>query len=486
MKNVNSLSDILQSIVNENPNKHLLINEYFRIPKENQEFLKKYKYIHSKDHQIIGKLLLQIPQFLVITILNVLISFIYRIQNRKFEEKITKTDELFVSHATSNNTVGNTDIYYENIPNLYLERNKHVTILYLNHGKSNYLELSQKLINKNNASTSLLMPKFMGLIEYMRYLKLILKVIFERIQLYSEYKKTDKFKSIIVLNSIFSLLKRETYSNSHLMMKCKMIQENSSIENLFLTLEGHSYEAEILKQASTINSNTVVWLRQHSPISLAQTGVFNMLRSMEEQVRILTTGLAYSEFLRNYSADVKSFLIGTSKSRSVSTSLREGNAILVAPEGTEKSTLDFLKFIYALDSRFDSYKFIFRVHPNLIANRRIYKQIRKNESKHNFRISSDTLDKDLIQTRFTIYRGSAVAIESLAFNNLPIYFNFDGNLNLNVFSILDSDYPILRNVFDQSEFLKILERGKLGEFDSRDYNRLFESLNTDLIKELFV
>jgi hypothetical protein len=472
--------------VDENPKEKLLINDYFRIPKANQEFLRKYKNVNSKEKLIFGRLIIQLPLFLFNIIFNLCISMIHIKQNLEFSKRVKITNELFISHGIYSNAQSNDDIYFENIPNQYLKNNKHVTILYLNHTNSNYSKMSQKLNMKKNCSTALLMPKFMGFKNYLGYLKFNFKIISERLKLYRKYRKTNKFMSKIVLNSIFSLMKRETYSTYHLLSICKLIQNISYIENIFITLEGHAYEEEIIKQTSTINPKTTIWLRQHSPISLAQTGVFNTLKSLERKVYILTTGSAYSELLKNSSSNIESFVFGTSKSRNLNTSWSKSNAVLVTPEGTEKSTLDFLNFIYGLDSRFSKYQFIFRVHPNLNKNRKIRIRIRKNESKLNFQLSVDSLDKDLIQTRFTLYRSSAVAIESLAFNNLPIYLNFDGNLNLNVFSILDSTFPTLKNVSDQFDFYNILENGNLDSKSAEIYTNFFEPVNTKILTKIFV
>jgi hypothetical protein len=311
------------------------------------------------------------------------------------------------------------------------------------------------------------MPKFMGLADYVRYLRFISRAIAERVKLSRKYRHYDNLKFRIILHSILSLMKRETYSTYHLMLKCNLIQCNSSIDNIFLTLEGHGYEEEIIKQTSKKYPRTDIWLRQHSPISVAQIGVFNILKSVNKPVNVLTTGPAYSTLMKKYSINVRTFVIGTSKSRTVYKSIKTDNAVLVAPEGTEKSTLDFLNFIHNLNENFNKFNFIFRIHPNLISNRRIKKQIRRNLSKVNFRLSFESLDKDLIQTSVTLYRGSAVAIESLSFNNLPIYLNFDDNLNLNVFSILETDFPILNDISDHSSFLRLLDNVKSASNNSK-------------------
>jgi hypothetical protein len=281
-------------------------------------------------------------------------------------------------------------------------------------------------------------------------------------------------------------MKRETYSNYHLINKFNLIQTHSRIDNIFLTLEGHGYEEQIFTESLKNDPRTRIWFRQHSPISLAQVGVFNMLGVLEKPIFILTTGSAYSELFNKYSVNVVCFVIGTSKTRYPSKISADNRKILVAPEGTEKSTLDFLQFLDQLDFRFDEYEFVFRVHPDIVSKRRISNQIKKNLKKHNFNLSSNSLDLDLLQTSITLYRSSAVAVESLAFNNLPVYLNFDDNLNLNVFSIFNNVFPYLKNIFDQSSFLDILKIANKTVIDQEIYDKIFQSLDHSAVSEYFL
>lgn len=399
-------------------------------------------------------------------------------------EKIETTNELFISHGIFSNESGHEDVYFESIPNLFLDKNKHVTILYLNHMKKDYKALSRKYIQKQNSSISLLMPKVMGFKNYVKFLKFNWQAVHTRIKIYRNYRESEKFKSIIILDSLFSLMKRETYSNYYLLLISESILEISHIDNIFITLEGHAYEEQLIKLTSRISPKTAVWLRQHSPISLAQTGIFNMLKSLDTQVNVLTTGPTYSEFLASYSKKLNALVLGTKKSREINLSRREGNSVLVAPEGTEESTLDFLKFIFNLDKRFNDYHFICRIHPNLIKSFRIKRQIQKNRSKSNFYLSTNSLETDFLETNFTLFRGSAVAIESLAYNNLPIYLNFDGDMNLNIFSILNLTFPVLENVLDQSNFLNILARPKEDIDKVKIYKRLFVPIQKSTLDKI--
>lgn len=478
-----NLSDLLQSIVYENPNKRLLVNDFFRLPKENQEFLKRYQGIQWEIKKIYIKLILQVPFFLINTCINLFLSIFYIKQNYKFKRSITNTDVLFISHATTSNAEHNSDIYFEDIPNKFLDNKKEVGILYLNHNKTGYSRMLKKLILKNNSHLILLMPKIMGPFDSITYFRFIIIEIANRVILSRSYKLNDIRKSRIVLYSIFSLMKRETYSNFHLLKKYRKAINNSPVENVFLTLEGHGYEEEIINQTYISKPNAVIWLRQHSPISLAQIGVFNILKSLKKSTNVLTTGLAYSNLFNQHSKNIKTFTIGTSKSRAIHATPKRNFAILVAPEGTEKSTLEFLDFIFNLNDKFNGFEFIFRIHPNLDTNWKIRKKIQKNLSKLNFRVSAESLDQDLMQSSTTLYRSSAVAIESLAYGNLPIYLNFDGNPKLDVFSVIENNFPKLHDLSDFHLFFKMLSQEKSYSVDPNIYTHLFKPIQTNLVSE---
>jgi hypothetical protein len=199
MKNIDNLHEILQTIIKENPEKTLLVNDYFRIPKNNEEFLKKYENLSNKEKTIFGRLFLELIFYVFKNLLNLFVSFFYIKRSLAFNKRIEKTSELFISHGISSNAQSKNDIYYEVIPNEYIKKNKHVTILYLNHMNKNYFALSQKLSAKNNSNVSLLMPKFMGTREYINYMKFNFQSIFERIKLYNKYRSNDKLKSNIDL-----------------------------------------------------------------------------------------------------------------------------------------------------------------------------------------------------------------------------------------------------------------------------------------------
>jgi hypothetical protein len=61
----------------------------------------------------------------------------------------------------------------------------------------------------------------------------------------------------------------------------------------------------------------------------------------------------------------------------------------------------------------------------------------------NVDISNQTLLQDLQHSQATLYRSSTVALETLKARNIPIFVDFTGDTDLNVYSVIENDFPIL-------------------------------------------
>jgi len=57
---------------------------------------------------------------------------------------------------------------------------------------------------------------------------------------------------------------------------------------------------------------------------------------------------------------------------------------------------------------------------------------------------------------------------------------------LNVFSILKSDFPTLKDTSNLSEFFDLMQNKNYNSNGTEIYNKLFEPLSTTLIAKLFV
>ena len=475
MKPKFNLAAVLQDIVNENPDQNLLSNSYFRVPKNNPEFLKKYKsleFLNSGRIAIIV-ILFAIPKILLNLTTSLFGSILLAKQYKYFTIKNKTRGALFVSHGTRNNLSGETDVYFSDIPSI-IGRQK-CTILYLNHNNGKYKVNSKKLSQKPNCVNSILMPKFLRPTEFVQYLDHCLKLLRIQIKISQSYKDKNSFKAIILIHAIKWIFSRESYNNYLIIRRIKEINSQIWIDMAFFTLEGHSYEEIAANFIKSKNDKVKLFLYQHSPITKAQKGVEYFLRNLKYPVTLLTTGPAYSKFLMTFSLQNKVFCIGSNKIIESNTNqITKINNLLVAPEGTAMASNQFMHYLIRISKIYQSYSFILRLHPNLRFNiSTVILKMRVNKLK-NVHISKKSLLQDLQRSQATLYRSSTVALETLKARNIPIFVDFTGDTDLNVYSVIKNDFPILSGEDPSLQFIESLD---FDHFNFAAVDELYTSFN---------
>jgi hypothetical protein len=444
MKPKINLASTLQDILNENPEYELLFNSYFRVPKNNPEFLRKYKSLKYSDSKrtVVIRITLAIPRILINLAVNLIGSVLLVGQYKYFNIRSKASNVLFISHATNNNLSGTTDVFFANLPSIIGKQKS--TILYLNHTKRRYTTNLFKLVQKSNCANVLLMPRFLRPKEFFMYISKCLELLVAQIRIAGKYRGNDSLKSLILIHGIFWIFSRESYNNYQISQRIKEINLQIGVEILFLTLEGHSYEEITANLIKSNNEKAKIFLYQHSPITVAQKGVECFLQNLKYSVVLLTTGPAYSRFLLQFSHRNDVFCIGSNKIVEMQVNqFMNINTLLVAPEGTALASNQFMRYLVRIARKYPNYNFILRLHPNLNFNIfLILLKIRINKLI-NVRVSKQTLLSDLQNSQATLYRSSAIAVETLKIHNVPLFVDFTGDLDLNVYSIIKTDFPVL-------------------------------------------
>jgi hypothetical protein len=145
-------------------------------------------------------------------------------------------------------------------------------------------------------------------------------------------------------------------------------------------------------------------------------------------------------------------------------------SVLGAVEGTYESLQTFILMFNELSYLLPDILFTLRVHPAL--SQEIAQKLLKRLSRNpNLTISTNTLTEDLNNSHVTIFRSSAVGLESFAFASLPVHFDAEANGLLNPLS--EINYPKIEfsNVNDLAKFLKAwpLTRNNTEEFCSESW-----------------
>lgn len=460
------LAETLQDILNENQEYELIFNPYFRISKIDTESLKKYRRILNPKNKIFKKLN---SLFKVIgTCKNLLTYFVGGIclsqQYKQFKITDNNCRVLYISHATNNNLIGNTDIYFGNLPSITGKENN--TVLYLNHLRTRYKSNFLKLVQKQNCTNTLLLPKFLRPGEFLDYIKHSINLRREHLFAIKGYGSGNSQKIEVILEALNWLFARESYNNYLLMKRLSEIQNSVQIDKAFLTLEGHSYEEILSSRLKRNNPRISLFLYQHSPITLAHSGVRIFLENFRFDLTILTTGKKYTEYFSKLSNKMEVICIGSNKKfKSTLPKRVKITSILIAPEGTKQSVVKMVRIMRQLCEKNAEYYFVLRLHPNLRSGFMIRILLFNLTKLKNAEVSRKSLEFDLRRTQVTFYVGSTVAIQALCFGNLPVFINVDNNKNLNVMSIVNDKFPIIEIDDNESFSLQTLKDINVKDFN---------------------
>jgi hypothetical protein len=470
-------------------NKHL-INTYFRISKGTPEQTKKYFLLNSNIPRpiILTWNLLLIPLNMLKLGLILILSLVLFRQNFIYKRKIVNTQILFLSHGTKRNLVSNKkDTFFDLMPqNLQNKKNLNCTILYTNQSLFRFRIENRLLDQKNKELNHILLPKFLPFFEHLKYFSIIVRYAFHTSLTSFRYyfKKPDI--SRILICSISWYFSRATYSNFLLLNRMKEAQMNNAIDSIFLTFEGHSFEQLLIDWIEEFNQKANIFLYQHSPIVSTQYGIKSFLIQAKYRITVLTTGPFYKEYFQTISKVPSYKVIGTSKRNfliSNSTS-KVTNKIIYAPEGTNIATKNFVDLIKHIIKDCPEYSHFLRLHPDLRLSSHLKIKLRRLRKYENFSMSIDDLDLELTNTKYLVYRSSAVGIESLKYDLVPIFYA-DANLfGLNVLFPNDVAYCKAQN---PSEVINILKsrQTKLSKAERMNLlNSFFSNINYRIFKNI--
>ena len=437
----------LEKITLKLPIENILLNPFYRISKGTPEQLKQYEILHGKCSYVIVpiRLLFSVLVAPLKFLLYVIFSIAYRNTSANFCKAILRSDVVFLSHALSGNlNQSPEDQFYGEQPSIIASKHK-VSIVYTNHFRTKYKSKSNLLLRKTPNVQGLLIPKFLSPLENYQYLRTMLKLIhqsFRALLLSQDLNYKDKNILLLGISKTFS---RATYSNYLLQVNILKVLTLSDCKSLVLTLEGHSYEDLLYKLIESKSLRVKCIYYQHSPIVLGHIGIKTFLKSIEKPLEILTTGPIYSTYLSNLAPHHKYSVVGSIKFLRNLKSKDEvvSQRILLTPEGTNLHAVEFTKLASTLSRALPNFKVVIRFHPNLIKGLKLSFLIFKTKYQKNFSVSKSSLNEDLYESKYVVFRSSAVGVETLTRNSIPIFISDKEFENLNVFSIFpEVPFPV--------------------------------------------
>ena len=176
-------------------------------------------------------------------------------------------------------------------------------------------------------------------------------------------------------------------------------------------------------------------------------------------------------------------MIGSQKaSKKVNPKVSNQLSILFAPEGTNQATQDFTELILKLLNRYPRINFTLRLHPNLNKSLMTEYVLFRLKKYSNFTISKNSLEKDLAASKFVFYRSSAVGIEALKSNSVPVFYSGTNQGELDALCFSNDISVTMKSIKDFSKILTIDNRNE--NVQRKYFDALFSKLDYSILNKL--
>ena len=482
------LSESLEEILNKNLGHEFLVNPFFRFSKASPEQLRPYfMVLHNLPKLfIILTILIQIPWYILKILFNVLLSIGFSYQYKIFNYKSYQQKIIFVSHGTIGNLLDKfTDRFFDVLPQkISVDINIPCTVIYTNQNILRYRKDLKLIQQKNLNCNHVILPKFLKFDENLKFVPYIIflaiKCFSTGLSLYFQ----DPVRSKILLTSASSFFARKTYANYLLRQRLRDFYKNGPVIALYLTFEGHSYEQMLADEALKCNKRIRIYLYQHSPIVPYHFGIRNHLHNLDGDTFILTTGIFYKEYLQSISSKPNYIIFGSNKARDcISQGVEKTASILYVPEGIFSTTYEMLELIHKLIRLLPNHSHVLRIHPDLKIGIGIKILLKVLFKSPNFRLSKSDLSRDLLSSKFLIYRSSAVSIESLNYNVKPIFFAKPIFSGLNVLFMEETLYYQTFNENDVVSLIKSDSSETILDTNKKKFEKLLTSLDFEAVEK---
>jgi hypothetical protein len=397
-------------------------------------------------------------------------------------------DFIFISHLLNEDQAGdNRDFYYDYLPRDLSNLGYTVLVVLLNHTTKR----NENLICKwqSNDVTRLILSKQTGVLNEIRYYTKYIKEAFRLKKLYKN--ESDILKKKIIKLAINQV--RPTINNLQFALQFNKISKLINPKNAIITYEGHAWERLAFSNLRKY-SNTKCFAYQHALIFKNQYAIKRNLQDIYNPNIILTSGTIGKDILKSCLNNIKIDVLGSNRAISDSisnTNIYNNKCILVLPEGTKEECLLLFEHSYKCAVELPDVKFIWRLHPLMKFKDLESQLINFNSIPKNIKLSSSTLNQDIIESNFVLYRGTTAVINCVMNGLRPIYLIDNDNFNIDPlheindykFIVYKSDDTInLLNSFTDFNKIKLDKNNLLMNhasklFTALDINKLIEHKN---------
>lgn len=379
--------------------------------------------------------------FIKVAFINLILGLIEIFRNFKDFKRRDKSDVsnlrpmdfLFVSHLINLSDVGKKDdFYFSNLPEELYSNGCVSHVALLNQTQFSCSRLDNKW-GDNHVQRSIFVD-FIGITKE-------LKLLFSSIKLsYKLYKSIKGDKSDLENKILFksSLKAFECIPNLRLGYQLEELVKKGKPRFLVTTYEGHALERILFERARKINREIKCIGYQHALVFKFQHAIRRNLASDFNPDFIFTSGeigkyqLLNSPQLNGVKIDVLGSNRGSNKNSEIRSEKLNGNKFtcLVIPEALpiECDLLFNISLECALKNI--NLNFIWRLHPLMNFKELLNGNTRYKNLPSNIILSENSLDEDISNSGFVLYRGSTAVVKAVLNGLIPIYFGQESEMTI--------------------------------------------------------
>lgn len=352
-----------------------------------------------------------------------------------FGSATEKVDFLFISHLINPEQFSQKqDFYFSNIPEDLINLNRTVAIAYISHFSGHYT-FFKKLFVKSNVPHLY----FSGSLRLSDEINIRKCAKLESWNLRASAKTEDRdLCRKVLLRASKEVLSADTHGTLRLISQIQKLIKKLRPKVIVLPYEGHAFERVIFASARQISPDIKCISYQHTGVFRLSNAIRQTLSPQYNPDMILVSGSDGKSALED-AIDLKGIpieVLGSARGL-INYEINPDALVksppygcLVIPEGFDFECMSLFRFSLLCAKLRPDIKYIWRLHPSLS-----FEKLRKCNSEFknlpgNIVLSSDTIENDIAQCSWALYRGTTAIYKAISAGLRPIYLSLSPEMTI--------------------------------------------------------
>ncbi|MEI6638432.1 MAG: hypothetical protein WCL46_01855 [Chlorobium sp.] len=375
------------------------------------------------------------------------------------EQLFGEVDVLFVSHLINQGHSGQeADFYFGEMPAKLTEYGYSVLVVLINHTDQTASDFKNKW--DNCIVPRVILSKTLDLRSEIATHKKLKK---EATLLHKIAKQTVSGLSKRVINrASIEALASGTHSNMRVAKQLTSLVTRFKPKLFIITHEGHAWERLVFSAARQAAYSDVKCIGyQHAVLFRLQHAIRRKLSPVYNPHHILTSGSVGKDVLES-SPKLKGIpisILGSNrtyeKSKTCADTTTKSNkaTCLVLPEGILSECNLLFEFSLACAKATPHLQFIWRLHPIITLKSLLAQNPVLHNLPPNILLSTESLEQDIMNSQWALYRGTTAIIPAIIAGIRPIYFHLKGEISIDPLYEMNN---WRKNVLTISEFIDVI------------------------------